>query len=862
MKYLFEKAYRESGKAQKNTADGGGEVRAETKYSISETTDGRFAAVVDNDILSNIDTTTWDKTTKDAAKKAASEALKKFSDGIVVDGITRKVNKISRREYTRSNDTEKLYNRSPDVFADKMRAADVAEDIVIAATNWNRDGGLKHPRKDNFVDFDHGNTLIASGDAQYSAEVVVGITDTGEAVFYDVVDMTPTTFDIKKEESPTTATTQNAIGDIQGDSSMQSLTQNGDAVKRSLSDGGKRYDNDVTHQAGHSAQADITAKFQTTVDQVLNMQNTQQDHAIIGYTPDIYEKLGMPSLPFVIGTGHIYSAAKTEAEAKQDGNYRKNVHYHGLGDGIVKNIYEKLKDPVMIIASKDVSKNAAPMRSTHSVVAIVDVGNAQKSLLLPVEITAERTVNGVQMDVNALSSIYEKTVTNLVAEAIAQENSGEVGIFYAKKEAMTLPAAGVQFPIRLQQSIASNSIVHRFPEKVNMNIQDATQSRQFKRWFGDWQNDPDAASKVVNPDGTPKVMYHGTKAENGEFYEFDQSKAVRKGGLGLKAMGKGNYFTAKKLDGTERYGSRVIPAYLDIKHPFEFNGGNFYELAAKAIGIDGPVSSDVLQAEMRRAGYDGVIQYDKNGDVSIAVTFDSNQIKSATDNVGTFDGRNPDIRYSLSDAGKRHNGVALEAEASYPDDLAPVRKDLIQKPEAPGSREDLAPVGENVRRNDGSAPQEAETPAGDDLTQAQEEILQMPEENLYAEKLVAKWENSKAEAENLERLREEAVASYDRKVEALQAQYDGKRNKDTKTAGELLRRIERLKRLRADADADYKNVIESGYREGAIKTPAFKMKTGRPDSQRLSGCYQCDSKWMLPGRICFHCPCLRTYCCA
>lgn len=218
------------------------------------------------------------------------------------------------------------------------------------------------------------------------------------------------------------------------------------------------------------------------------------------------------------------------------------------------------------------------------------------------------------------------------------------------------------------------------------------------------------------------------------------------------------------------------------------------------------------------------------------------------------------VKRSLSDAGKRHNGVALEETSA--DDLAPVREDLVQRPEAPGSREELAPVGENVRRNDGSAPQEAEAPAGDGLTPAQEEILQMPEENLYAEKLVAKWENSKAEAENLERLREEAVASYDRKVEALQAQYDGKRNKETKTAKDILRRIERWNRLRAGADADYKNVIESGYREGAIKTPAFKMKTGRPDSQRLSGCYQCDSKWMLPGRICFHCPCLRTYCCA
>lgn len=150
----------------------------------------------------------------------------------------------------------------------------------------------------------------------------------------------------------------------------------------------------------------------------------------------------------------------------------------------------------------------------------------------------------------------------------------------------------------------------------------------------------------MNVDGTPKVMYHGTRAENGDFYVFDSSKAVKKGGLGLRAMGKGNYFTAKKLDGTERYGSRVIPAYLDIKNPFVYNGGNdFRTQVTNALGLDPKIDDDALQQEMRNRGYDGVVQYDSNGEVSIAVTFDSNQIKSATDNIGTFDGSNPDIRY-------------------------------------------------------------------------------------------------------------------------------------------------------------------------------------------------------------------------
>lgn len=185
--------------------------------------------------MSKLDTSTWDDTKKNQAKKAAKEALKQFKDGIVVDGITRKVNKKSWNEYTRSDYTEKLYNKAPDVFADKMRAAEVADDIVVVATDWSRDGYLKHPRDDNFVDFDHGKALIAAGNAKYTAEVVVGITDTGEAVFYDVVDMTPATFDIKKEESPTTATTQNAIGDIQGNSFDPNVAQNAPGVKQQFS---------------------------------------------------------------------------------------------------------------------------------------------------------------------------------------------------------------------------------------------------------------------------------------------------------------------------------------------------------------------------------------------------------------------------------------------------------------------------------------------------------------------------------------------------------------------------------------------------------------------------------------------------
>lgn len=45
-------------------------------------------------------------------------------------------------------------------------------------------------------------------------------------------------------------------------------------------------------------------------------------------------------------------------------------------------------------------------------------------------------------------------------------------------------------------------------------------SPQFKAWFGDWENDPANASKIINPrTGEPLVVYHGTA---GKFEAFDR----------------------------------------------------------------------------------------------------------------------------------------------------------------------------------------------------------------------------------------------------------------------------------------------------------------------------------------------------
>lgn len=78
----------------------------------------------------------------------------------------------------------------------------------------------------------------------------------------------------------------------------------------------------------------------------------------------------------------------------------------------------------------------------------------------------------------------------------------------------------------------------------------AISTPQFKNWFGDWENDPKHASKVVGKDGKPKdthplentipaVVYHGTVS--GEITEFDKAKQDP-----TSLYGPGFYFTEDK----------------------------------------------------------------------------------------------------------------------------------------------------------------------------------------------------------------------------------------------------------------------------------------------------------------------------
>ena len=165
----------------------------------------------------------------------------------------------------------------------------------------------------------------------------------------------------------------------------------------------------------------------------------------------------------------------------------------------------------------------------------------------------------------------------------------------------------------------------------------------------------DVAPELLNEDGTPKVFYHGTMYDFTEFRSEEISPA------------EGSYFFAENREdaegyGSERYGGHVMEVYLSAENLADYNDqpSEFYQLKDKREQVQW----------LKDRGYDGwYADMDSGGWGEVSV-FSPNQIKSATDNIGTFDRGNNDTRYSLEDSDSgwdayhRRNQEELESNTS------------------------------------------------------------------------------------------------------------------------------------------------------------------------------------------------------
>lgn len=226
-------------------------------------------------------------------------------------------------------------------------------------------------------------------------------------------------------------------------------------------------------------------------------------------------------------------------------------------------------------------------------------------------------------------------------------------------------------------------------KKSNLNERQWLQVRTkaFKEWFGDWENDPENASKVVDENGEPLVVYHGTQ-DSFTTVDFSKSDA-----------GQG-FYAASNKDTAETYGlNNKYALFFNLKNPYIIEGFGQpwnqlllndedyteeelkqpYKLKrlstrdienfAKNKGYDGVIFKDIIdqgkysgmihskeesyiQELLENSGEDYTYANSKVLDfldtlrTDVFVVFDSpNQVKSATDNIGTFSRTNNDIRY-------------------------------------------------------------------------------------------------------------------------------------------------------------------------------------------------------------------------
>lgn len=231
---------------------------------------------------------------------------------------------------------------------------------------------------------------------------------------------------------------------------------------------------DVNNQTnGNSNIYDYTKSFAEQINDWKQGLIPQNDSLLVSGTSEVLKKTGFNALPITINQKHIDYAI----------NGTKDVDHH-LGETLLKQLPQALENPVAIISSQT---------QPNRVVAILKMQHNGKNVITPVEIDGYGTQNNLTIDSNAVVSIFGKdnAITKQLKNALIDEANNKTSMFYwNKKEALSL----IQRPgLRLPNPLPQDGFIHNITEKnssVKPKIKNATYSQQFKRWFGDWENNP------------------------------------------------------------------------------------------------------------------------------------------------------------------------------------------------------------------------------------------------------------------------------------------------------------------------------------------------------------------------------------
>ena len=200
-------------------------------------------------------------------------------------------------------------------------------------------------------------------------------------------------------------------------------------------------------------------------------------------------------------------------------------------------------------------------------------------------------------------------------------------------------------------------------EQQFFSLEKQTSTPAFKKFFGD--------SKVVDADGNPLVVYHGTIVRPdtgdvkgmGDILAFDRMFTTQFRKPSIDTVG--SFFSTNPGEGgAQMYsgtgeGAAVYPVYLSIKNPYTTTFGTMLRRARMLEnGVDdgrkiGAKEVEALRKFLKESGKDGIhIMADPKSaefkDQDVWIALEPEQIKSATGNRGTFD-ESANINMSIED---------------------------------------------------------------------------------------------------------------------------------------------------------------------------------------------------------------------
>lgn len=198
-----------------------------------------------------------------------------------------------------------------------------------------------------------------------------------------------------------------------------------------------------------------------------------------------------------------------------------------------------------------------------------------------------------------------------------------------------------------------NGTYMKAPNGADTNLSEEqwamVRTKAFKDWFGEWEQDPANASRVVDENGEPMVVYHGTNQQVNEFSN-DADKVNNTVGdpdgfyFTNDWMQAGNYSRATvKKTGEGRF--NVQAAFLNLRNPVDATD-------AWRKNKKKPAGKRKTYGEVKREVYNTFVDGENDGYIITSnnnaweyVAISPNQIKSATENNGEFSPEDNDIRF-------------------------------------------------------------------------------------------------------------------------------------------------------------------------------------------------------------------------